>query len=110
MLEEGVPVDLVFFDFKKAFDTVPHNRLILKLKNLGIDGKLLDVIKDFLSNRSFRVSVEGEMSDIRYVLSGIPQGTVLGPILFLVTKIWEIFKETAAKHRDLNSVFSLLAR
>ena len=47
LFEEGAPVDLIYFDFKKAFDQVPHKRLILKLKMLGIGGKLLGVIEDF---------------------------------------------------------------
>ena len=51
LLEEGAPVDIFYFDFKKAFDRVPHNRIIYKLKCLGIDGNLLDVIKDFLTGR-----------------------------------------------------------
>ena len=78
LIEEGIPVDLLFFDFKKAFDRVPHNRLILKLKCLGIDGKVLDIIKDFLMGRTFRVSVQGEFSSFKNILSGIPQGSVFG--------------------------------
>ena len=79
LLKEGAPVDIFQFDFKKAFDRVPHNRLIYKLKCLGIYGNLLDVIKDFLMGRSLRVSVEGKLSSIKDVLSGISQGSVLGP-------------------------------
>ena len=84
LIEEGVPVDLIFFDFRKAFDRVPHNRLILKLQCLGIDGKVLDIIKDFLMGRTFRVSVQGEFSSFKDILSGIPQGSVLGPLLFIL--------------------------
>ena len=84
LIEEGIPVDILFFDFKKAFDRVPHNRLILKLQCLGIDGKVLDVIKDFLIGRTFRVSVQGEFSSFKDILSGIPQGSVLGPLLFIL--------------------------
>ena len=84
LLDEGAPVDLILFDFKKAFDTVPHKRLVLKLRNMGISGKLLNVLENFWSDRSFRVGVDGKMSTIRKILSGIPQGSVLGPILFLI--------------------------
>ena len=84
LLEEGIPVDILYFDFKKAFDTVPHNRLILKLHCLGIDGKILDIIKDFLMDRTFRVSVQGKFSSFKDILSGIPQGSVLGPLLFIL--------------------------
>ena len=53
LLESDVPVDLIYFDFSKAFDRVPHYRLLYKLENLGIKGSLLNVIKDFLTDRTF---------------------------------------------------------
>ena len=84
LLEQGIPVDLLYFDFKKAFDTVPHNRLLLKLECLGISGKVLDVINDFLKDRNFRVSVQGKFSSLKNILSGIPQGSVVGPLLFIL--------------------------
>ena len=84
ILDQGSPVDILYFDFKKAFDRVPYNRLLLKLKCLGIEGKLLNTVKDFLTNRTFRVCVEGQFSNIKEVLSGIPQGSVLGPLLFVL--------------------------
>ena len=84
LLEQGLPVDLFYFDFSKAFDTVPHYRLISKLESFGITGKVLDVIRDFLSDRTIRVQVERRYSVIRNVLSGVPQGSVLGPLLFVL--------------------------
>ena len=63
LLDEGAPVDILYFDFKKAFDRVPHKRLIYKLKCMGIQGKVLNVISDFLMNRLFRVCVEGNFSN-----------------------------------------------
>ena len=63
---------------------MPHNRLILKLQCLGINGKVLDVIKDFLIGRNFRVSAQGEFSSFKDILSGTPQGSVLGPLLFIL--------------------------
>ena len=77
-------MDILYFDFKKAFDCVPNNRLLLKLKFLGIEGKLLNTIKDFLTNRTFQVCVEGQFSSIKEVLSGILQGSVLDPLLFVL--------------------------
>ena len=77
-------MDILYFDFKKAFDRVPHKRLIYKLKCMGIQGKVLNVISDFLMNRLFRVCVEGNFSNFMKVLSGIPQGSVLGPLLFIL--------------------------
>ena len=84
ILDQGSPVDILYFDFKKAFDRVPHNRLLLKLKCLGIEGKLLNTIKHFLTNRTFRACVKGQFSSIKEVLSGIRQGSVLGPLLFVL--------------------------
>jgi hypothetical protein len=84
IIDSGGAVDVVYLDFAKAFDTVPHVRLAEKLKAYGIRGSLLEWIKHFLSNRRQRVSIGGELSDWAEVLSGIPQGSVLGPILFIV--------------------------
>ena len=84
LLANGVCVDIFYLDFQKAFDTVPHYRLIEKLRSFGVCNKLLNVIADFLSNRTFKVLVGNACSDNHNVTSGIPQGSVLGPLLFVL--------------------------
>ena len=77
--------DMIIMDFSKAFDTVPHQRLLLKLKTYGITGGILDWISSFLQNRHQRVVVGGDHSEWVKVQSGVPQGTVLGPLYFSFT-------------------------
>ena len=83
-IANGGVVDVVYLDFQKAFDTVPHARLLKKLQAYGIGGELFEWITEYLKNRSQVVTVNGESSSAGAVLSGIPQGTVLGPLLFVV--------------------------
>jgi len=83
-VDEGFCVDIVFLDLAKAFDKVPHRRLLEKVRKHGIGGKLLGMIGDWLRHRRQRVCIKGKQSDWEEVWSGVPQGSVLGPLLFLI--------------------------
>ena len=84
IVDERGQVDLAFLDLSKAFDSVSHQLLSHKLKHFGINGNLLCWLTDYLSNRKQQTVVDESTSDQSDVQSGVPQGSILGPLLFLL--------------------------
>ncbi len=112
-LDDRMQLDSIILDFSKAFDRVPHHRLLLKLHHYGIRGSLLTWFDNFLTKRSQRVVVDGEASEWTDVLSGVPQGTVLGPLLFLtfindisesISSSIRLFADDCLMYRPINTL------
>ena len=112
LIDKGIPYDCIYLDFAKAFDKVPHKRSCSKIKAFGIKGNLMNWLSNFLTNRTQSVVINNISSGSSNVTSGIPQGSVLGPLLFLlyiddITKniesVIKIFADDTKVFRALNS-------
>ena len=112
-LNKKSQIDAILLDFSKAFDKVPHQRLLHKLNYYGINGLALAWIGDFLSGRTQQVVLDGEKSSISKVVSGVPQGTVLGPLLFLlfindlpgkVSSTARLFADDSLVYREISNL------
>ena len=112
-IDHGGQTDVIILDFEKAFDTVAHQRLLSKLDYYGIRGDLHGWIKDWLTGRTQKVVLDGAHSDEEDVKSGVPQGTVLGPIMFLIyinniadstTSALKLFADDGLLYRSVNTI------
>ena len=100
-IEEKSQLDVILLDFSKAFDRVPHARLLLKAAHYGVTGHTLSWIKQFLTGRHKQVVLNNECSNTTEVTSGVPQGTVLGPLLFLMfTSSIRLFADDYILYRE----------
>ena len=108
--DNGLEVRSVFLDISKAFDKVWHKGLIFKLKQNGISGKLYHILSDFLSNRKQKVVLNGQNSSWTNVHAGVPQGSILGPLLFLIYRndLSDNLTSNAKRFADDTSVFSVV--
>lgn len=106
-MDNGEGMDMVFLDYKKAFDSVPHKRLVYKLSKYGFGENFTNWISDFLSNRTQSVHIRGHFSQPAKVTSGVPQGSVIGPLLFIlyVNEIPELVQGTAKLFADDAKIF-----
>ena len=83
-VDQGGFVDVIYLDIKKAFNSISHAKLVTKLHGLGIRGKVLDILREILSHRRQRVKINDTVSDFSSLVSGVPQGSKLGPTLFML--------------------------
>ena len=106
----SLEVRSVFLDISKAFDKVWHDGLLYKLKSMGFSGELYKLLENYLSNRFQRVLLNGQTSSWKPVLAGVPQGSILGPLLFLVyiNDLPDGLKSNAKLFADDTSLFTIV--
>lgn len=109
-LADGYAVNLIYLDFLKAFDMVPHRRLLLKLKGYGFKTDLLNWLESFLSNRRQRVVLGDSVSEWKSVTKGVPQGSVLGPLLFLlfINDMPELFSNQSKLYAEDSKIIAMI--
>ena len=109
-MDEGYEIRGVFLDISKAFDKVRHEGLVFKLKQNGISGNLLNIFEDFLRNRKPRVVLNGETSNWKNIHAGVPQGSILEPLLFLIyiNDLAENLSSNPKLFADDTSLFSVV--
>ena len=108
--DDGFEVRSVFLDISKAFDKVWHEGVITKLKQNGISDDLLNILSDFLRNRKQRVALNGQSSSWTYVNAGVPQESILGPLLFIsyINDLSDGLSSNAKLFADDTSLFSVV--
>ena len=107
-ITKWVDLYVIYLDFKKPFDKVPHQRLILKLKQHSMGNSIINWIEQWLTDRKQRVVVDREVSSWMSVLGGVPQGSVIGPILFLVLKLQMILNSSEKLRKlEINNIYKM---
>ena len=109
-MDEGYEIQGVFLDISKAFDKVWHEGFVFKLKQNGISGNLLNTFEDFLRNRKEIVVLNGQTSNWKNMHAGVPQGSILGPLLFLIyiNHLAENLSSNPKLFADNTSLFSIV--
>ena len=109
-MDEGYEIRGVFLDISKAFDKVWHEDFVFKLKQNGISGNLLNTFEDFLRNRKEIVVLNGQTSNWKNMHAGVPQGSILGPLLFLIyiNHLAENLSSNPKLFADNTSLFSIV--